>query len=622
MPRWLLLLAVLLSVAAPTLAVTDTFPITTSAHDSSASSNLSGTYPPISFDQCHDTDIVNEAIKHNDVGNFVSGVGLFRWDTSSIPNDAIITSALVRLYVNTTFDDDNRSFLLEWMSDWGTCDSSEYTTTTAADAHAGTDITSITGEASNDFALINLSNISLTGITAIRAHISGGEPTGYNQVQWASYDHVSLAAPELLVTYDLPTPTDTPVPPTPTETPVNTNTPTITDTPTITNTPTITDTPSETPTVTQTPTETPAEIVQYVDNTPTNTPTITDMPTNTPTHTQTPTITQTFTNTPTITQTPTPVPETPTLQPFIIFVPNTEVPTPSRTPTGTVTPVQIAQEEEFTSPTCKQLTLTGRIYEVNGNSANTRRVTIAVPYEQVVNGCLIRVSQRTVTTSSTGFLPAGATAFANSVIQLTLEGGVPLEITLPDVTLPLEAVALSPLVGAAMHHNPSDGVTAITVDDDSAHFTLTASQVGTVVTLLRGDVHDFALTTTSYAAGQTILGLADGASDGDMMPHGQPAGGDLTGEWPSPRLAAPFREGQIEWAPGLVTAGTCVSQALYVEGASSGDAVAVTPEAFFPQLMWYGLTVPATTSTGFVGIRLCALVDFTPPSMIYHVRVF
>jgi hypothetical protein len=63
------------------------------------------------------------------------------------------------------------------------------------------DITEIVANASNDFTLSGLGGISTIGITGLRLHVSGGQPTGDNNVTIASFDNATLPEARLIVTY-------------------------------------------------------------------------------------------------------------------------------------------------------------------------------------------------------------------------------------------------------------------------------------------------------------------------------------------------------------------------------------------------------------------------------------
>lgn len=132
--------------------------------------------------------------------NYTVSVALIRFDTSSLPDDATIDSATLRIRVTATDDINSRSLTVEWY-DAGTIGTEDYTATVGTDAHAGTAIGSISGGADNDFVLVNVSNVSKTGYTGLRLHISGGAPTGGNFVFFAAFDHATLTEPRLIVEY-------------------------------------------------------------------------------------------------------------------------------------------------------------------------------------------------------------------------------------------------------------------------------------------------------------------------------------------------------------------------------------------------------------------------------------
>jgi hypothetical protein len=128
-----------------------------------------------------------------------------RFDTSALPDDATITSAKLRLYVTAKTNFDSRNLVAEWYpsSNWP-IDSSDYVLSAAGTALAGADMSSITTGATNDFSLTGLSSIATTGYTGLRLLVDGGQPSGDNYVQIASFDNPTFPEPQLVVTYTTP----------------------------------------------------------------------------------------------------------------------------------------------------------------------------------------------------------------------------------------------------------------------------------------------------------------------------------------------------------------------------------------------------------------------------------
>lgn len=139
--------------------------------------------------------------------------GLLLWDTSSLPDDATVTAATLRLKFSWVANPDSRSFTADWFA-WGASAAADYSLNGDAagfaagtTAHSGTSLGSITVNADNDFALTNLSNISKTGNTYLRLHVSGGQPAGANQLTFYAQEHTTEPAARLIVDYTTVPPT-------------------------------------------------------------------------------------------------------------------------------------------------------------------------------------------------------------------------------------------------------------------------------------------------------------------------------------------------------------------------------------------------------------------------------
>ena len=140
-------------------------------------------------------------------GGYEVRTGLLRFDTSTIPAGATITSASLRLYVTGRSSVDARTLVAEWDNDaaWP-LNASDYTATPANTASTGTPISSLSPNAYNTLTLQNLGSISRTGTTTIRLHIDGGQPTGENNVSIAAFEAGTATAAQLVLDYTPPPP--------------------------------------------------------------------------------------------------------------------------------------------------------------------------------------------------------------------------------------------------------------------------------------------------------------------------------------------------------------------------------------------------------------------------------
>lgn len=185
---------------------TSTFNIAASGDDAYVDKTGSATYPPttsLTRSSVADSLFVIRA-KSVIASTYELANTLLKFDTSSLPDTAIVTSATLRMYLTAKSGTDGLSMVGEWYI-WDGTSSTDYSAVPASNAHGGTLLSSLTTSADNDFALSSLVNISNTGNTYLRLHISqlsgDAAPTGRNDLTFASYDHATLTEPRLIVTY-------------------------------------------------------------------------------------------------------------------------------------------------------------------------------------------------------------------------------------------------------------------------------------------------------------------------------------------------------------------------------------------------------------------------------------
>jgi hypothetical protein len=180
----------------------DTFTIAASGDDGSIY-QVGTSYPTNgSITQYFDHTVVFHGRHTFGAGSFETDAGFFRWDTSSIPNDATITSASFRGYCSERISDDALSFVMGWGS-W-TPANGDFSSTPSTNAHAGTAVTSLALNDYNTLALQNAAaNVNTTGTTYLKSWISqrasDAAPTGINSVQFASFEHATHDPPQLIV---------------------------------------------------------------------------------------------------------------------------------------------------------------------------------------------------------------------------------------------------------------------------------------------------------------------------------------------------------------------------------------------------------------------------------------
>jgi hypothetical protein len=168
-----------------------------------------GTYPPTSNDGNFPNDTEFWVRKQFSAATYRTQVGFIRFNTgAALPDSATITNTILRIYTAGGINDtDNRSLDIEWYP-WTTLSVSDYTDNVATTAYSidiTTLIAGVGGSGEIDLVLTNPNaNISKTGYTGLRLGISGGAPTGENDVFIRTLEHATLPETQLIITYVAP----------------------------------------------------------------------------------------------------------------------------------------------------------------------------------------------------------------------------------------------------------------------------------------------------------------------------------------------------------------------------------------------------------------------------------
>lgn len=165
-------------------------------------------YPPSGetiFRSDYDVVINPAKIRHQiDPTPYYVYVGLLKLDTSAIPDTANITSAVLKVNVEDVRNDTGDRSLTVGYESWdGT--NSDYTTTVGTTANAGIPLATI-GAGPLEIPLLNpnvTTNISRSGFTYLKLHISGGAPpsAAVNWVKFTSADANPSLAATLIIAY-------------------------------------------------------------------------------------------------------------------------------------------------------------------------------------------------------------------------------------------------------------------------------------------------------------------------------------------------------------------------------------------------------------------------------------
>src|SRR5262249_22427076 len=189
-----------------------TAPYTTCAGASASDGyalSQSAAYPP-GFSSCNTSSAYFFASKSFTGSVYQVHNGLVKWDTSSLPDDAVVTGATLRAYspASSNINTDSRNVTMDWYN-WDIpkvgCDSTDASSAGANNAFAGVSISSLIFDY-NDFVLTDSAgfpHINVAGTTYLRLNVDGGQPTGQNIAWFGSRDNTQVAGPALIVDFDL-----------------------------------------------------------------------------------------------------------------------------------------------------------------------------------------------------------------------------------------------------------------------------------------------------------------------------------------------------------------------------------------------------------------------------------
>lgn len=149
-------------------------------------------YPPGGQITVNENDII--AMRTFNGTTYFVYTGMVGWDTGSLPDNATIHSAILQFSPAGQRNDDKRNLTAEWYNNGWPMDASDWTATAGENAFC-IPVTGLT-----DYKELPLTdpatNINKGGVSALRLHISGGKPNGFN--------HVIVYSPILVVNYSAP----------------------------------------------------------------------------------------------------------------------------------------------------------------------------------------------------------------------------------------------------------------------------------------------------------------------------------------------------------------------------------------------------------------------------------
>ena len=190
---------------------TDTFPVAADANDGwggwVAEQAGGGLWPPAGSPGSHfETDAglgFPDILVLSKREIYEAMITCLRFDTSTIPDTAVIASANLELYAVSRDEFGNNYNMVGDYYDYGGSPlvAGDWIETASPSIFTAVDITGLTLSAVNTITLTDLTGINKTGFTGIRLTLSAGTPTVANVMRFASREHATGQEPRLIVDY-------------------------------------------------------------------------------------------------------------------------------------------------------------------------------------------------------------------------------------------------------------------------------------------------------------------------------------------------------------------------------------------------------------------------------------
>lgn len=178
-----------------------------SGEDGYTQTDESGVYPPTPL-TTNTTGITSQPTRSLGGGWYTVRNLLVRWDTSSLPDGAILSAARLRAGVGAITNTDSLNLTADWY-DWSPAiDTGDHSHAPGTDAISGIALSTLSTGANQLINLDNTTGVSLTGTTYLRMHISqrasDAAPTGENLWRSSTYDHTTNKGLQFEVCYTMP----------------------------------------------------------------------------------------------------------------------------------------------------------------------------------------------------------------------------------------------------------------------------------------------------------------------------------------------------------------------------------------------------------------------------------